>query len=223
MAGAPYWKGLRPIESISGNTNSFPTETFQAAPSNSLYVGQVVSLDAQGRVVPSANSDATVKVLGVVAGLFYPRANARPVHTQSVTAAENSVPDGVGVAGWGELEYISFAAGEGVGVQVYVDPSITYAVKASEAIEQGDLGELVQLVDNVSGASVTHTGTVPPGDASEDTLGGILRILNVFRTQNTDLAYATTNIADATGLVNDFGSPETIVKVRFESANLLFA
>ena len=223
MAGAPYWKGLQPVESITGSAYVFPTETYQAKAGNALYRGQVVKFDADGLVVPVANSDATeTGVLGVIQGIFYPREGDRDVNTTEVTAAQNDLTGVRNVAGFGATFGFDFDATEGVAVQVAIDPSLNFAVKATEAISRSDLGDLVQLVDNATAASVTHTGTVAAGHADEATAGGILRVVNVVSTNNTSAAYAATNIANASGLVNTWDSPETIVIVRFDPAHRLF-
>jgi hypothetical protein len=207
-----YWKGLRPLKSFAGNNHSFPTENYQAAAGNALYTGQVVTLNSSGLVEPMANSDTTVVPLGVIAGLFYPT-DGRPVNTDSVTAAENAVTTAYFYQG------IDFEVSSGVGVMVYVDPTIVYGVIANETIVQADIGDLVRLVSNTAevGAQIQHTGAVGVADGNAATAGGIFRLVNVPRTNIVPGTYSTTNITDDSGLINRVGSgTNPLVAVTFE-------
>lgn len=210
----PYWKGLNPIYSTTGMNHSFPTETFQAATGVELFAGQVVKLTTAGLVTPVDEKDAEEVALGVVAGLFYLQEDDRPVNTRKIASSVTSAA--------GHYQGINFAAGSGVGVRVYVDPTLVYAVKLvdSESFSQAMVGDLVQLTDNdtfANGATVTHTGTVPVTTfANRTTAGGILRIVEAPRTNNTDVTYATTNITNDNGLVNAVGTAGAIVAVKFE-------
>lgn len=217
MAGAPYWKGLQPVQSLVGDSSAFTYETFKAATGNALYAGQVVKLNASGLVEPVDDSNAEEVVLGVVAGLFYLREDGRPVNTREITSTVTSAAGYVD-----DFEHVAFADGDGVGVQVIIDPNVIYAVKATEAIVEADVGDLAQLVTNATDAGLTHTGTVPFGNGADATAGGILKILGPLKMNNTDVTYATTNITDDTNLRNDFGAPETVVRVVFERARTLF-
>lgn len=216
MAGATYWKGLRPVSSLVGDSSVLGTETFQAAAGNALYVGQVVKLNADGLVVPVANSNAEEQVLGVIAGIFYINSTGRAI--QNTLEIASTVTSAAGIVD--DVEDIVFAAGSGVGLKVWIDPNLVYAVKATEAIVQADVGDLVQLVGNTAagGAKITHTGTVPFGAATDDEAGGILKLLGPLYQNVTNVTAANTNISAATGLRNGFGSPETVCRVIFEKA-----
>ncbi|NQZ74761.1 MAG: hypothetical protein HRT61_01410 [Ekhidna sp.] len=195
--------------------HSFPTETFQAATGVELFAGQVVKLTTAGLVTPVTEKDAEEVALGVVAGLFYPTADGRPVNTRNIAS-------NVTAGATEHYQGIDFVAGAGVGVRVYIDPTLVYAVKLidGESFSQAMVGDLVQLTDNdteANGATVTHTGTVPVTTfTNRTTAGGILRIVEAPRINNTDVAYSTTNITDDNGLVNAIGTPGAIVAVQFE-------
>lgn len=218
MADITYWKGLSPLYSFTGYNHSFPTETFQAAAGAELFVGQAVKLDTNGLVAPMDQLNATEIPLGVVAGLFYPT-DGRPVNTQHVTAAQNSVAVAQHYQG------IDFTVSSGVGVMVYVDPTIVYAARLVEpdgtddTIAQAQVGDLAALIHNdtyANGTKVAVDSVVDAFAATAATAGGVMRIVGVPRTNNTNVDYATTNISTDVALVNKFGSVNGIVAVKFD-------